>query len=182
MLLGVPAETLAHGSCTALRMKGAGKRCQMISRCHVRDAEGREPVSSCVAAQLVRLERQFKRSLLHKDCHPYGEPADVVAILDGAAGTLAQQLALDGGRCASAKLLAAGKACLVLLRSCHAGAERTETPVDPTCVEDAAATMRAAFDKAERRYPCTTVDDHAAARAVVEQAAEDVVTELAVAP
>ncbi len=180
--LAPPIDTFAHGSCTGARMRNVGNRCRAIAHCYVREAEGREALDACVAYQLQRLERHFQKTLIYPDCHPYGEPADVISALRMHMGSAADLLQLSEDRCSRAKMEAAGAACLQLLRDCEAPAEVHETAVDPACVAEAEALMARLFDKAEARDECTTVDDEDAVGSEVHDAVDAAVTELVVPP
>ena len=110
-LVATPEDAAAHGSCTAVRMRASGNKCRAIIKCHVNEARRGVPAAPCVAEQLTKLEKQFDKSIIYGDCHTYGEPADVVPILDAGVVDLAATLQLDTNPCAAAKIGAAGRNC-----------------------------------------------------------------------
>lgn len=174
----LPDDALSHGSCTAVRMKNSGKRCRAIARCYVREATGREDLAPCVAYELQRLERHFQETTIYPDCHPFGDPPDVIASLEQSMGDVATLVQLGTDRCSRSKMEAAGKLCLHLLRDCEARAEVADVPVDPACQADKAAMLAKGFNKAEAKGSCSTVDDEAGVEAAVQAGVDAVVTEL----
>lgn len=178
LLASLPGDAAAHGSCTAVRMKNAGKRCRAITRCYIREAQGREDLAPCVAHELQRLERHFQETLIYPDCHPFGDPPDVIAALQAAMGSVATQLQLSTDRCSRTKMDAAGRVCLHLLRDCEAPAEVDDVPVDPACEADAATLLERLYGKAETTGGCTTTGDDAVVVPLVAAGVDATVTEL----
>lgn len=174
----LPAEALAHGSCTAARMRNVANRCLGVARCYIREALGKQDRPSCVAYQLERIERNFRETMIYPDCHPFGDPADIIASLDSGMGSVASLLQLAADRCSRGKMNSAGKLCLRLLAGCEAPAEVDDVPADPACIGDEYALMSQRFDKAEARESCTTVDDEAGVQSAVQNTVDAVVTEL----
>ena len=183
-MLAGPAFAHAHGSCEALRLKASGARCKGMVRCYVSAANSGEPVAACVDDEVVRLQSQFERAAFidGESCPPFGEPEDVIAILDVFADDLAQTLVLAGDKCSRAKITGAAKQCVVQLRNCHATAHRKEIPVEQLCLDAAAEKTTRIFAKAENRFSCATIDDVDTAQARVVQVVDEVVAELTVAP
>ena len=160
-------------------MRNAGTRCLAIARCHVRDAQGREDGAACVASQLSRLERNFQETMIYPDCHPYGDPPDIVAAFDTGMGNVATTVALTGtDRCSRDKMNAAGRLCFQLLANCEAPADVAGVPPDPVCVADSYDRLATKFAKSEARGNCTTTGDAADVQAAVQAAVDSSVAEL----
>jgi hypothetical protein len=178
VVLALPVDSAAHGSCTGARMRNAGNRCLAIARCYIRQAQGKQDHDSCVAAQLEKTQRNFHDTLIYPDCHPYGDPPDIIAAFDNGMANVATMLQLAGDdRCSRNKMNAAGRLCLHLMAYCEAPAEVEDVPVDPMCVSDEYALMSQLFDKAETRDTCATVDDDPNVQSAVQDAVDAAVYE-----
>jgi hypothetical protein len=174
----LPADALAHGSCTAARMRNIGVRCRAIARCYVADALGKKDLTACIDLELQRLERHFHNSLIYPDCHPFGDPPDVITGLQTNLASAAGVVQLGTDKCSRKKMEAAGKLCLRLLRNCEAPAEIADVPVELACVAEEAQWLASVFDKAEAKGTCLTMDDEAAVQTAVQDAVGAAVTEL----
>lgn len=176
----LPADAFAHGSCTGARMRNIGVRCRAVARCHVAAALGHKDLAACVALELQRVERNFHNTLIYPDCHPFGDPPDIVSSIETNLDSTATLMQLGTDKCSRKKMEAAGQLCLRLLRECEAPAEIEDVPVDPACVDEQTQLLATQFHKAEARFTCPTVDDEAAVQSEVQEAVAAVVTELTV--
>src|ERR1051326_8589917 len=172
LLLIAPVATLAATAaqkCAATKQKAAGKKAAGKLKCWMKAVKKGSPVDmEC----LFKAEFKFSKTYDKLDAKGGWQTTndkgmietkvdgfvdDVVSDLTGspAGALLTTQAARD---CAARKLKATGKKAYSRLK-CHAKATRKGTTVDPFCLTKAGDKFSAAWDKAEAKGGCATLND-----------------------
>jgi plastocyanin len=162
------AKPTPAAKCLAAKLNAAGKKASAKLACEAKAAVKLKPVdSACLgkaetgfATAFAKAETQAKGA-----CATTGDAgaveATVDALVQSALAALPDGGTKGGGKCASSKRKATGKAALANLL-CRSKAATKGTGVDPACIEKAEAAFLKAFTKAEQKGGCATTGDQGA--------------------
>lgn len=144
--------------CLAVKLDASARAVVAHVACHARAIEKNTAVrADCHAAADRRLDRSFERiEVTRGGCANIGDEPAVDAEIDALVDALLA--GATTGRCGATKLRAAARKAFGDL-SCHRVAARRDGVVAGACAEKTVARFKAAFERAEKRFPCGLTGD-----------------------
>jgi cysteine-rich repeat protein len=173
-----PAQT-----CTAAKLKAAGKTAFSVLKCDFKAVRKDEPVdSSCLAKAGERLQRAFGKAEGKGGCTTSGDVGAHQTTVDALESDVLAAITFDpdadSRKCASGKIKEVGKLASKNL-ACRSKAAKRGEPVDQACLDKASGRLANKFAKLESKGSCTTNGDAAAMATRVEDFAQSIVGLLA---
>src|SRR5262249_16755869 len=143
------AKPTAAQKCTAAKLKASAKKLSAKLACWAKAAAKNAPVDdACTGKAETNFKAAFSTAESKGGCvgDATGVEANIEAFVQSEVTALHSDGTKDGGKCASAKLKAAGKMAMAELL-CNAKAVAKNVPVDPTCLGKAGTNLGKAFSK-----------------------------------
>lgn len=178
------AKPTPAAKCLSAKLKATGKKAAAKLACEAKAATKLNPVDlDCLGKARTGFMTAFTKAETQAKgaCATTGDAgaleSTVDALVQSVVGALPDGGTKDGGKCASSKLKATGKAALAKLL-CRSKAATKGTGVDPDCISKADAALMKTFTKAEQKGGCATTGDAGALDAVVRDFVDQVAAQL----
>jgi len=178
------AKPTPAAKCLSAKLKAAGKKAAAKLACEAKAAVKLKAVDSdCLGKAETGFTTAFTKAETQAKgaCATAGTAgeleATVNALVQSVVGALPNGGTKDGGKCASGKLKATGKAALAELL-CRSKAATKATGVDPDCISKAEAAFMKAFTKADQKGGCAATGDVGALDALVGDFVDQVAAQL----
>ena len=178
------AKPTPAAKCLSAKLKAAGKKAAAKLACEAKAAVKLKAVDSdCLGKAETGFMTAFTKAETQAKgaCATAGTAgeleATVNALVQSVVGALPNGGTKDGGKCASGKLKATGKAALAELL-CRSKAATKATGVDPDCISKAEAAFMKAFTKADQKGGCAATGDVGALDALVGDFVDQVAAQL----
>jgi len=179
VLTGAPARAGLDPAvkCEALKLSAAGKKAGAALKCHSKDRIKGGQLTICMGKAGDKFGAAFAKAESQVACSEPGDAASVEAQVDAFVADIASDLpsGVDGAKCASKKLAAAGKKAQALFKALSKDTKKADAEKFSDTFGKAQAKLQKAFDKAEAKLACETGDDSVAVRLDIDTFVEDVV-------